>query len=101
MPTAHVSFTLSDVNFGDNSPYHYNRDVALGTFKRWHEANEVFDICVRAQAQVLSAAIRIQLEAYKASTRIALRLRRGVFPSPLLCSQGGETAEYERYRKSH
>ena len=62
VPITHVDPTLSDLTYNDNLVYHYAGGVALGALKRWQEAEEFFEICVSAPAQVPAA---IQLEAFK------------------------------------
>ncbi|CDO75711.1 hypothetical protein BN946_scf184493.g9 [Trametes cinnabarina] len=62
VPITSVDTTLSDLHYNDNLVYHYSGGIALGALKRWREAEEFFEICVSAPAQVPAA---IQLEAYK------------------------------------
>ena len=62
VPITSVDTTLSDLHYNDNLVYHYAGGIALGALKRWREAEEFFEICVSAPAQVPAA---IQLEAYK------------------------------------
>ncbi|KAI0350548.1 hypothetical protein OH77DRAFT_1463574 [Trametes cingulata] len=62
VPITAVDTSISDLHYNDNLVYHYSGGVALGALKRWREAEEFFEICVSAPAQVPAA---IQLEAYK------------------------------------
>ncbi len=61
-PITSVDTTLSDLTYHDNLIYHYAGGIALAALKRWQEAEEFFEICVTAPAQVPAA---LQLEAFK------------------------------------
>ena len=61
-PITAIDTTLSDLTYNDNLIYHYAGGVALAALKRWSQAEEFFEICVTAPAQVPAA---IQLEAFK------------------------------------
>ncbi|TBU54939.1 hypothetical protein BD310DRAFT_826881 [Dichomitus squalens] len=61
-PITSVDPSLSDLHYNDNLVYHYAGGIALGSLKRWQQAEEFFEICVSAPAQVPAA---IQLEAFK------------------------------------
>lgn len=62
VPITSVDTSVSDLHYNDNLVYHYSGGMALGALKRWREAEEFFELCVSAPAQVPAA---IQLEAYK------------------------------------
>ena len=62
VPITHIDTSLSELTYNDNLIYHYAGGIALGALKRWHSAEEFFEICVSAPAQVPAA---IQMEAYK------------------------------------
>ncbi|KAI0633148.1 hypothetical protein C8Q77DRAFT_1058791 [Trametes polyzona] len=62
VPITSVDTALSDLHYNDNLVYHYSGGMALAALKRWREAEEFFEICVSAPAQVPAA---LQLEAYK------------------------------------
>ncbi|KAI0673253.1 hypothetical protein C8Q78DRAFT_970329 [Trametes maxima] len=62
VPITDVDINLSDLHYNDNLVYHYAGGIALGALKRWREAEEFFEICVSAPAQVPAA---IQYDAYK------------------------------------
>lgn len=62
VPITSVDTSVSDLHYNDNLVYHYSGGMALAALKRWREAEEFFELCVSAPAQVPAA---IQLEAYK------------------------------------
>lgn len=82
VPIINIDTTLSDLSYNDNLIYHYAGGMALGALKMWREAEEFFEICVSAPAQVPAA---IQLEALKKLTLVQLILY-GKVPSFSMCS---------------
>ncbi|KAI8996251.1 hypothetical protein BD414DRAFT_477249 [Trametes punicea] len=78
VPITAVDTSLSDLHYNDNLVYHYSGGIALGALKRWREAEEFFEICVTAPAQVPAA---IQLEAYKKLVLVQL-IQYGEIVSP-------------------
>ncbi|KAH9886665.1 hypothetical protein C8Q73DRAFT_714825 [Cubamyces lactineus] len=78
VPITSVDTSLSDLHYNDNLVYHYAGGIALGALKRWREAEEFFEICVSAPAQVPAA---IQLEAYKKLVLVQL-IQYGETSSP-------------------
>ena len=66
-----IDTTLSELTYNDNLIYHYAGGIALGALKRWQQAEEFFEICVCAPAQVPAA---LQFEAYKKLVLVQLIL---------------------------
>ncbi|KAI0758755.1 hypothetical protein C8Q74DRAFT_1299769 [Fomes fomentarius] len=79
VPITHIDTWLSDLTYNDNLIYHYAGGIALGALKQWRKAEEFFEICVSAPAQVPAA---IQLEAYKKLVLVQLIQYGGVLPLP-------------------
>ncbi|KAL7278794.1 hypothetical protein ACG7TL_007803 [Trametes sanguinea] len=79
VPITSVDTSLSDLHYNDNLVYHYSGGIALGALKRWREAEEFFEICVSAPAQVPAA---IQLEAYKKLALVQLIQNGETVPLP-------------------
>ncbi|KAI9058652.1 hypothetical protein FKP32DRAFT_1596958 [Trametes sanguinea] len=79
VPITSVDTSLSDLHYNDNLVYHYSGGIALGALKRWREAEEFFEICVSAPAQVPAA---IQLEAYKKLALVQLIQYGETVPPP-------------------
>lgn len=75
VPITHIDTSLSDLTYNDNLVYHYAGGIALGALKQWRKAEEFFEICVSAPAQVPAA---IQLEAYKKLVLVQLIQYGGV-----------------------
>ncbi|THH22530.1 hypothetical protein EUX98_g8166 [Antrodiella citrinella] len=71
VPIVNIDLGLSDLTYNDNLIYHYSGGIALGALKMWSEAEEFFEICVSAPAQVPAA---IQMEALKKLTLVQLIL---------------------------
>ncbi|GBE87715.1 hypothetical protein SCP_1103920 [Sparassis crispa] len=79
VPITTIDTTLSDLHYNDNLIYHYAGGMAFGALKRWHEAEEFFEICASAPAQVPAA---IQLEASKKLVLVQLILHGKTIPPP-------------------
>ncbi|KAH8076002.1 hypothetical protein BXZ70DRAFT_963485 [Cristinia sonorae] len=71
VPIVNIDTNLSELTYNDNLIYHYAGGIALGALKMWREAEEFFEICVSAPAQVPAA---IQMEALKKLTLVQLIL---------------------------
>ncbi|KAH9912361.1 uncharacterized protein BXZ73DRAFT_93201 [Epithele typhae] len=79
VPITNVDTSVSDLTYNDHLVYHYAGGVALGALKRWREAEEFFEICVSAPAQVPAA---IQLEAFKKLALVQLIQYGETVPPP-------------------
>jgi len=84
VPIVNIDVTLSDLTYNDNLIYHYAGGIALGALKMWHEAEEFFEMCVSAPAQVPAA---IQMEALKKLTLVQLILYGKPIPLPKYTNQ--------------
>ncbi|KAM5541026.1 hypothetical protein V8D89_005337 [Ganoderma adspersum] len=78
-PITAIDTTLSDLTYNDNLIYHYAGGIALAALKRWPQAEEFFEICVTAPAQVPAA---IQLEAFKKLVLVQLIQYGETIPPP-------------------
>ncbi|TCD64034.1 hypothetical protein EIP91_004668 [Steccherinum ochraceum] len=84
VPILDIDTSLSDLHYNDNLIYHYAGGIALGALKMWREAEEFFEVCVSAPAQVPAA---IQMEALKKLTLVQLILYGKPNPVPKYTNQ--------------
>lgn len=75
-----MDLRISDLTYNDNLVYHYAGGVALAALKRWHEAEEFFEICATAPG---TAPAAIQYEALKKLTLVQLILYGKVCSAPV------------------
>jgi len=78
-PITEINTTLSNLEYNDNLIYHYAGGIVFGALKLWKQAEECFEICASAPAQVPAA---IQLEASKKLVLVQLILHGHTVPPP-------------------
>lgn len=78
-PITEIDTTLSNLEYNDNLIYHYAGGIVFGALKLWKQAEDCFEICASAPAQVAAA---IQLEASKKLVLVQLILYGHTVPPP-------------------
>jgi COP9 signalosome complex subunit 3 len=96
-----ISSLYHDVSVNDNLIFHYTGGMILAALKRWKDAEEWFEICASAPAQVPSA---VQMEAVKKLVIVQLiwrgKVRRLCFRSPS-CFFNSFLGRRSRSRNTH